>query len=111
MAKIEAMAARSPRGTKPVAQAFFSALEVIPETNRAAVSKAALAMIRDQIKLQREKAKLLAVKAKAASVKKAATSTEEPTAFKAARAKTAKLKSASAKRRPRKTADMPTAAE
>ena len=111
MAKTDTTAARSPRGTKPVAQAFFSALEVIPEASRAAVSKAALAMIRDQIKLQREKAKLLAVKAKAASAKKTAISTEEPVAFKAAKAKPTKPKTAPAKRRSRKTADMPAAAE
>ena len=111
MANRETMAVRSPRGTKPVAQAFFSALEVIPETSRAAVAKAALAMIRDQIKLQREKAKLLAAKPKAASAKKTATSTQEPVAFQAAKAKTTRLKPAPAKRRPRKAADVPAAAE
>ena len=56
---------RSPRGAKPVSQAFFTALESIPEATRAAVAKAALAMIRDDMKAMREKAKLLAAKEKA----------------------------------------------
>ena len=58
-------ATRSPRGTKPVSQAFFSALETIPEASRPAVEKAALAMIRDEIKMRREKTKAAAAKEKA----------------------------------------------
>lgn len=112
MAKTETTAARSPRGTKPVAQAFFSALDTVPEAGRAAVAKAAQAMIRDQIKLQREKAKSMAAKAKAASAKKAATGAEEPAGLKAGpKAKLTKAKPAPAKRRARKTADVPAAAE
>lgn len=65
MAKAETTTARAPRGTKPVSQAFFTALEAIPEASRAAVAKAAQAMIRDQIKAQREKAKAAAAKEKA----------------------------------------------
>lgn len=65
MAKAETTTARVPRGTKPVSQAFFTALEAIPEASRAAVAKAAQAMIRDQIKAQREKAKAAAAKEKA----------------------------------------------
>ncbi len=112
MAKTESTAARSPRGTKPVAQAFFSALDTIPEAARAAVAKAAQAMIRDQIKLQREKAKLVAAKAKAASGKKVASSTQEPTGLKATpKVKPTKAKAASARHRARKPADVPAAAE
>ena len=43
-------AARAPRGTRTIAQAFFQAVEEIPEDRRADVVKAALSLIRDQIK-------------------------------------------------------------
>jgi hypothetical protein len=49
---------RAPRGAKVLAQAFFSAAGEIPEDRRAAVVKAALGLIREQIKKVREKAKL-----------------------------------------------------
>ena len=65
MMKATTTAARSPRGTKPVSQAFFAALETIPEATRAAVAKAALAMIRDEMKLRKEKTKAAAAKEKA----------------------------------------------
>lgn len=55
---------RAPRGTKTLTQAFFSAADGIPETQRAAVIKAAVAAIRDQLKEVREKAKAVKVKAK-----------------------------------------------
>ena len=55
MAKQEPASTRLPRGTKPVAQAFLDALDTVPEQSRAAVSKAALSMIRDEIKAGREK--------------------------------------------------------
>jgi hypothetical protein len=64
MAKAETTVARAPRGTKAVSQAFFTALDVIPEASRDAVAKAAQVMIRDQIKLQRQKAKITAAKTK-----------------------------------------------
>ncbi len=57
MAKIETVSTRSPRGTKPVSEAFFAALARIPAASRAVVAKAAQAMIRDEIKTQRDKAK------------------------------------------------------
>jgi hypothetical protein len=50
-------AARAPRGTRTVAQAFFQAVEEIPVDRRADVTKAALSLIRDQIKEAREKAR------------------------------------------------------
>ena len=65
MAKSETASPRAPRGTKPVSQAFFAALDAIPEASRAAVAKAAQAMIRDEIKSQREKAKAASAKDKA----------------------------------------------
>jgi len=64
MAQAETMSTRSPRGTKPVSQAFFAALESIPTASRAAVAKAAQAMIRDELKHQRDTAKIAAVKQK-----------------------------------------------
>ena len=85
--------ARAPRGAKPVAKAFFNALDAIPDATRGAVAKAAQAMIRDQLKLRREKLREAAAKEKArrpAAVKPAparngklaakATMTEAPTA-------------------------------
>jgi hypothetical protein len=67
MAKAETTAAttRAPRGAKPVAQAFFAALESVPEAARSAVAKAAQVMIRDEIKNRREKVKAAAAKEKA----------------------------------------------
>ena len=50
-------AARAPRGTRTVAQAFFQAVDEIPEDRRADVIKAALTLIRDQIKEAAEKAR------------------------------------------------------
>ena len=64
MLKAATTATRAPRGTKPVSQAFFSALETIPEASRAAVAKSALAMIRDEMKTRRDKMKVLAAKEK-----------------------------------------------
>jgi hypothetical protein len=64
MAKAAA-SSRAPRGTKVLAQAFFSAAEEIPEGQRDAVVKAALASIRDTLKEAREKAKTAKAKAKA----------------------------------------------
>jgi len=64
---------RAPRGTKVLTQAFFAAADAIPEPQRPAVVKAALAAIRDEIKAAREKAAAAKAKAKSASpVKKAA---------------------------------------
>ena len=65
---------RAPRGTRTVAQAFFQAAEEIPEDRRPDVVKAALSLIRDQIKEAREKARAAKQKRSAAKqpVKKAA---------------------------------------
>lgn len=64
MPKTNSARARLPRGTKPVIQAFFEALDAIPESLRADVATAAHAGIRDEIKAQREKAKLAKTKAR-----------------------------------------------
>src|SRR5271165_3387453 len=64
MLKAPTTAARAPRGTKPVSQAFFTALETVPEASRPAVAKAAHAMIRDELKAMREKSKAAAAKNK-----------------------------------------------
>jgi hypothetical protein len=59
--------ARAPRGTKVLTQAFFSAADEIPEPHRAAVIKAALVAIREEMKVAREKASAAKAKAKSAS--------------------------------------------
>ncbi len=64
MLKAATTANRSPRGTKPVSLAFFNALDGIPEASRAAVAKAALAMIRDEMKVRKDKEKAAAAKEK-----------------------------------------------
>lgn len=70
MAKAETPSNRLPRGTKPVAQAFFAALESIPEASRSAVARAALALIRDELKVVHERPKI----ARAASMNATSTS-------------------------------------
>ncbi len=120
MAKADTSAARSPRGTKPVAQAFFTALDQVPEASRPAVAKAAQAMIRDEFKMRREKLKVAAAKekekarktpapskapAKAAAVKAPSAAAKVPST-----ANGAEPAAAPAKRRTRKPADLPTEA-
>jgi hypothetical protein len=78
-------AARAPRGTRTVAQAFFQAIDEIPEDRRADVMKAALSLIRDQIKEAREKAR--AAKQKGAGARQPA---KKQPAKKAPRRKQAK---------------------
>ncbi len=69
MAVKATVASRAPGGTKTLTQAFFSAAEGIPEIQRAAVVKATLAVIRDQLKDDREKVKVAKAKAKAKAAK------------------------------------------
>jgi hypothetical protein len=61
---------RAPRGTKTVARAFFTAADEIAEAYRPKVIKAALAFIRDELKVRREKATI--AKARAPAKKAAA---------------------------------------
>ena len=126
MLKADTTSTRAPRGTKPVSQAFFTALDAVPEASRAAVAKAAQAMIRDELKGRKDKMKVAAAKEKArtpakpkaSAPSKAAASTKAPTMPTTAK-KPAKMPAAAkangaepvatpAKRRPRKTADVPT---
>jgi hypothetical protein len=89
MAKTATTITRSPRGAKPVSQAFFAALNTIPEASRSAVARAAQVMIRDELKAQREKIKAAAIKDKAAAAK---TKAPQPAKAKAAVAKPAATK-------------------
>ena len=86
---------RAPRGTKNVTQAFFEALDGIPDNQQAAVAKAALAGIRDEVKARRLKGKEASARAKA----KAPAKTKAPARAKAAPARKAK-KVAPARRAP-----------
>ena len=118
MLKAETTATRAPRGTKPVSQAFFTALDAVPEASRAAVAKAAQAMIRDELKGRKEKMKVAAAKDKARkpvtpakpkpAIKAAAKPTKTPAAAKANGA--AEPVVVPVKRRARKAADVPTTA-
>ena len=84
---------RAPRGTKNVTQAFFEALDGIPDNQQAAVATAALAGIRDEVKARRLKGKEAAARAKA----KVPAKTKTPPKAKAAPAWKAK-KAAPARR-------------
>ena len=108
MAKAET-ATRAPRGTKPVAQAFFTALDTIPEATRLAVSKAALVMIRDEMKAAKDKIKATAVKAKAAAAKeKTKAAAAKPAVTKAAKPAVKKVAPKAAKvAKPAKAAKAP----
>ena len=119
MAKAETSAARAPRGTKPVSQAFFAALEQIPEASRAAVAKSALTMIRDEMKTRRDKIKLAAAKEKekarkpapaARKAKATAPATKASAAAPAAKANGTAHAATPAKRRARKQSAVPTTA-
>ena len=109
MLKAAATATRAPRGTKPVSQAFFTALESIPEMSRAAVAKAALTMIRDEMKTRKEKLKVATAKEKekarsAPPAPAAPAKTTSKAAPAKSAAKTAAAKPTSAKRGPKATA-------
>jgi hypothetical protein len=71
MALAEDKRSRAPRGSRPVTQAFLTALEAVPETSRASVAKAAMLMIRDVLKGQKPLKKPAAAKAKKARAKSA----------------------------------------
>jgi hypothetical protein len=92
MANSETSRSRAPRGTMNVTDAFFAALNELPELRRAEVAKAAQLAIRDSLKLTRDKAKAAKVAARtrvAPAAKKAGA--------KAAAVKTAALKKTVAK--------------
>jgi hypothetical protein len=99
MATKATTSARAPRGTKVLTQAFFTAADEVPEAQRGAVVKAALAAIRDELKAVREKAAAAKTKAKgksaaSTSIKKIGRpvgSENKVTALVAPKAKEAKL--------------------
>jgi hypothetical protein len=62
---VTATSARAPHGTKVVAEACLSAVDEIPEPQRADVVTAALALIRDRLREARDKAKSAKEKQKA----------------------------------------------
>jgi hypothetical protein len=104
MAIAEDKRSRAPRGSRPVTQAFLTALEAVPETSRASVAKAAMSMIKEMLKLQKPARMPAAAKAKKARAKSAA-----PAKVRKARATSAKVVApeppAVKKRRGRKPAD------
>jgi hypothetical protein len=95
----ETVATRAPRGTKTLTQAFFSAADGIPESQRGPVIKAALVAIRGQLKEDREKVKVAKAKAtvKAAKAPSAVRPKPAAAAPKKQRVIAAKGKSAKAK--------------
>lgn len=109
MAKAEAttVAARAPRGTKPVSQAFFAALDSVPEASRSAVARAAQVMIRDELKNRREKVKKAAAKEKA---RRPVAAKRAPKPAAAPEAAEPMAQPAPAKRRSRKQGDVPATA-
>jgi len=56
---------RAPRGTKILTQAFFAALDDIPQPQQDTVAKAALAAVREQLQLRRQKAKAMTANGRA----------------------------------------------
>ncbi len=65
----DAKRTRAPRGSGPVTKAFLNALEAVPDTSRAMVAKAAMAMIKDELKSYPVSKKPAASKAKTATAK------------------------------------------
>jgi hypothetical protein len=91
---------RSPRGAKPVSRAFLAAIEEIPEAMQATVAKAALAMIRDEMKTRKERAKIVAARAKtraATAARSARTAAPAKAPARAAAAKPAASRAANGK--------------
>ncbi len=61
---------RALRGTRTLTRAFFDAADTIPLDRRPAVVKAALASIRDELKMAREKSKSAKAKTSLTAPKK-----------------------------------------
>jgi hypothetical protein len=102
------VATRAPRGTKTLTQAFFSAADGIPESQRDAVVKAALAAIRDQLKEDREKVKVAKAKAQVKATKTPGAVRPKPVAAAPKKQRVIAAKGKSAKAKPgRKTASKP----
>ena len=71
---------RAPRGAKTLAQAFFTAADGIPDAQRAGVVKAALSVIRGQLKDVKDKAKAAKIKVKEKAAKASAKAPKAPKA-------------------------------
>ena len=107
-------ATRAPHGTKILAKAFFTAADEVPEPQRADVIKAALALIREELKTRREKAAVAKAKAKekggkapATTGRKAAVVTKAPSKAKAPAKAVQKAGSVSAKAPPKRDRKAP----
>ena len=87
---------RAPRGTKTVTQAFFAALDEIPDGQQAVVGAAALAGIRDELKERRAKNKGTATKARTRSPAKQTAAAKAPPARGARKAATSRRAAAPA---------------
>jgi hypothetical protein len=96
----ESVATRAPRGTKTLTQAFFSAAAGIPEIQRDAVVKAALAAIRDQLKEDREKVKVAKAKATVKATKTSSAVRPKPAAAAPKKQRVIASKGKSAKAKP-----------
>jgi len=97
-------ATRAPRGTKILAKAFFAAADEIPEPQRTEVVKAALAAIRDELKIAREKVAVAKAKAKGKAGKPAAAPVRRPAGVIKARKKAAPARPKTSARGARKAA-------
>ena len=105
MAIKEVSRPRVPRGTKSVTQAFFEALDGIPDSQQAAVISAALAGIRDEVKARHLKRRENAAKAKAKAVAKKAAAKKAAPAVRGTKATPATRRSpAAAKKAPARKA-------
>jgi hypothetical protein len=69
MARTNTATTRAPRGTRIVAKAFLSAADKIPQARRDEVVKAALSLIREEIKTGKAKTKTTIPVQKAESVR------------------------------------------
>jgi hypothetical protein len=88
---------RAPRGAKTLAQAFFTAADSIPDAQRAGVVKAALSVIRGQLKDVKDKAKAAKIKVKEKAAKASAKAPKAPKAAAAPKPIVAASKPAKAK--------------
>ena len=108
MIKEQSVSTRLPRGTRPVTQAFFTALDAVPEASRATVAKAAQVLIRDELKARREKIK--AATAQTKTTRKPPVAAKPAVAAKVIKPVEAPVASEPSKTRGRKRAEIRTAA-
>ena len=106
MANTETSRSRAPRGTKNVTDAFFAALNELPELRRAEVAKAAQLAIRDSLKVTRDKAKAakIAARTRVAPAAKKASAKTAPVKKTVAKKASPAAKKAASPRKPRTNA-------